>query len=97
MLTNFLPNGGNGTFTLSALATDKEGNTVLLGTKTITCSNATAVKPFGTIDTPALGGDASGNMFLSFGWVLTPLPKTIPKESFPNQYPFFLPYYVIIW
>ena len=81
MLTNVLPNGGNGTFTLSALATDKEGNAVLLGTKMITCSNAAAVKPFGTIDSPAHGGDVSGNPYLSFGWVLTPLPKTIPKDG----------------
>jgi YVTN family beta-propeller protein len=78
LLTNFLPSFGNGTFKLYAIATDKEGNVATLGSKMITCSNATAVKPFGTIDTPAQGGDASGNPFLNFGWVLTPLPKTVP-------------------
>jgi len=81
LLTNFLPNQGNGTYKLYAYATDKEGNQVTLGTKSITCSNATAVKPFGTIDTPAQGGDASGNPFLNFGWVLTPLPKTVPVDG----------------
>ena len=81
LLTNFLPAQGNGTYKLHAYATDKEGNKVLLGSKTITCSNGTAVKPFGTIDTPMQGGDASGNPFLNFGWVLTPLPKTVAKDG----------------
>jgi YVTN family beta-propeller protein len=81
LLTNFLPSMGNGTFKLYAIATDKEGNVATLGTKTITCSNAAAVKPFGTIDTPAQGGDASGNPYLNFGWVLTPQPKTVPKNG----------------
>ena len=81
LLTNFLPAQGNGTYKLHAFAVDKEGNTVLLGSKTITCDNAHAVKPFGTIDTPKQGGDASGNPFLNFGWVLTPMPKTVPKDG----------------
>jgi len=81
LLTNFLPNGGNGTYKLHAFATDKEGHLALLGSKTIVCSNATASKPFGTIDTPTQGGDASGNLFLNFGWVLTPMPKTVPKNG----------------
>jgi hypothetical protein len=81
LLTNMLPGQGNGTYKLYAYATDKEGNRVLLGTKTITCSNATAVKPFGAIDSPAQGGDASGNSYWNFGWVLTPLTKTVPKNG----------------
>ena len=81
LLTNFLPNQGNGIYKLYAIATDKEGNAVTLGTKTITCDNAHAVKPFGTIDTPAQGGTASGNRFVNFGWVLTPMPKTVPKDG----------------
>jgi photosystem II stability/assembly factor-like uncharacterized protein len=71
MLTNFLPNRGTGTFTLRAYADDVEGNTTLLGTKTITCSNDTSLNPFGAIDTPDQGatiGGASPN----FGWVLSP-------------------------
>jgi len=81
LLTNFLPLQGNDTFTLHAIATDKEGNVVSLGTKVITCDNAHAVKPFGTIDTPIQGGIVSGNPYLNFGWVLTPLPKTVPKNG----------------
>ncbi|MCP5105317.1 MAG: choice-of-anchor D domain-containing protein, partial [bacterium] len=81
LLTNFLPNQGNGTFTLHATATDKEGNVVTLGSKTITCDNANAVKPFGAIDTPAQGGDASGSTYMNYGWVLTPQPNMIPTDG----------------
>jgi len=81
LLTYGLPDRGNGTFVLHAVATDAEGHVVSLGTKTIFCSNATAVKPFGTIDTPTQGGFAPGNPFLNFGWVLTPFPKTVPKDG----------------
>lgn len=81
MLTNFLPNGGNGTFTIHAIATDKEGHQETLGTKVITCDNANAVKPFGAIETPAQGGPASGNRFINWGWVLTPPPNIIPQDG----------------
>jgi len=81
LLTNFLPNQGNGTYKLYAIAIDRDGNTVTMGTKTIVCDNAHAVKPFGTIDTPAQGGETSGNPYLNFGWVLTPQPKTVPKDG----------------
>jgi phosphodiesterase/alkaline phosphatase D-like protein len=81
MLTNFLPNSGNGTFTLYAKATDKEGNTVTLGSKSITVDNDSAVKPFGAIDTPTQGGSAIGSSFVNFGWALTPLPNTIPFDG----------------
>jgi hypothetical protein len=81
LLTNFLPNGGNGTFTLLAAATDVEGHQVSLGTKTIICDNAHAVKPFGAIDTPIQGGSAAGSEYLNWGWALTPLPNTIPTDG----------------
>jgi hypothetical protein len=81
MLTNFLPNHGNGTFKIHAVATDVEGNQTTLGIKTIICDNAHAVKPFGTIDTPTQGGTASGKEFVNFGWALTPLPNTIPTDG----------------
>ena len=81
MLTNFLPNGGNGTFKIYAIATDKEGHQVTLGTKTIYCDNAHAVKPFGAIDTPSQGGTAIGNNYRNQGWVLTPLPNKIPEDG----------------
>ncbi|MGD2085439.1 MAG: SBBP repeat-containing protein [Candidatus Aminicenantes bacterium] len=78
MLTNRLPNEGNGTFVITAVAMDSSGNEVTLGEKTIICDNANAVKPFGAIDTPTQGGDAAGAEFINFGWALTPKPNTIP-------------------
>ncbi|NIM15908.1 MAG: hypothetical protein GTO45_28245 [Candidatus Aminicenantes bacterium] len=81
MLTNFLPDGGNGTFVLYAIATDGVGKTTTLGTKTIYCDNAHAVKPFGAIDTPTQGGTASGDSFINWGWVLTPQPNSIPTDG----------------
>ena len=78
LLTNFLPNHGNGTFTFHAIAFDTSGNRTTLGTKTVTCDNAHAVKPFGAIDTPIQGGVASGRNFVNFGWALTPYPNQIP-------------------
>ena len=81
MLTNALPGQGNGTFILYANVVDKEGNVVNLGTKTIYCDNAHAVKPFGAIDTPVQGGTASGSNYINFGWALTPLPNTIPRDG----------------
>ena len=81
MLTNFLPNSGNGPFTLYAIAYDGSGHRVELGTKTITCDNANRTKPFGTIDTPAQGGIISGSAYVNFGWALTPQPKYIPGDG----------------
>jgi hypothetical protein len=81
MLTNFLPGGGNGTFKIHAIAADAEGHQVTLGTKTILCDNANAVKPFGAIDTPTQGGMVSGNRFVNWGWVLTPQPNRIPIDG----------------
>ena len=60
---------------------DREGNPQLLGTRTITCDNSHATRPFGAIDTPTQGGVASGTNFVNFGWALTPLPKTIPTDG----------------
>jgi len=81
MLTNFLPDGGNGTYIFHAIATDIEGHQVTLGTKTVTIDNANAVKPFGAIDTPGQGGSASGSNFRNLGWVLTPTPNSIPTDG----------------
>jgi Fibronectin type III domain/Viral BACON domain/Bacterial Ig domain len=84
LLTNVLPDiaagkttGGNGSFTLYAYATDAEGNQTFLGSKRITLANAAAVKPFGTIDTPAQGETISGSSYVSFGWALAST-STIP-------------------
>jgi hypothetical protein len=87
MLTNFLPNSngspgtGNGTYKLHAIAFDKAGNQMDLGTKTITVDNAHAMKPFGTIDTPGQGGTISGASYLNFGWALTPQPAMIALDG----------------
>lgn len=81
MLTNFLPNGGNGTYHVKAVAMDSEGKQTTLGTKTIICDNEHAVKPFGAIDTPTQGGTASGSSFINWGWALTPQPKHIPNDG----------------
>jgi len=80
MLTNFLPNQGNGTYLIHAIAHDSSGSAVTLGIKTITCSNNSAVKPFGTIDEPKQGAEISGLKWNS-GWALTPQPNEIPKDG----------------
>lgn len=81
LLTNMLPNQGNGTFRLHAYADDVEGRTVLLGSRTITCDNANATRPFGAIDTPDQGGTASGTSYVNFGWALAPSPNMIPTDG----------------
>ncbi|MGD2088073.1 MAG: Ig-like domain-containing protein [Candidatus Aminicenantes bacterium] len=81
MLTNFLPNSGNGTFVIHSVATDVVGKTITLGTKIIHCDNANAVKPFGAVDTPTQGGTASGSNFINWGWVLTPQPNQISTDG----------------
>jgi hypothetical protein len=69
LLTWGLWNQGNGTYKLYAFAFDQEDNLGTIGTKTVIISNNTATKPFGSIDTPGIGGDASGP---NFGWGITP-------------------------
>jgi hypothetical protein len=81
VLTNMLPNRGNGTYTFQVYGQDRDGHTLLMGTRTMTCSNATATLPFGAIDTPTQGGIASGTSFVNFGWALTPNPKSIPIDG----------------
>jgi Viral BACON domain len=81
LLTNFLPNNGNGTFVLRAVARDLEGHTTTLGSKTITCNNLNAVKPFGAIDTPGQGEVISGSSYYNWGWVLTPQPNEIAVDG----------------
>jgi hypothetical protein len=75
VLTNMLPNQGNGAYGLSIYAQDRDGHTQLIGTRTITCANASATKPFGAIDTPSQGGVASTGSYAVFGWVLSRLAR----------------------
>ena len=81
VLTNMLPGQGNGKYQFWVYARDREGGTKVLGARTITCDNAHALKPFGTIDTPLQGGLVSGSDYVNFGWALTPQPKTIPPDG----------------
>ena len=81
LLTNTLPNQGNGTYQVRMRAQDREGTWFVLGTRTMTCANASGTLPFGTLDTPLQGGTASGISYINFGWALTPLPKTIPIDG----------------
>ena len=81
VLTNMLPNQGNGTYAFHVYAHDIEGRVTLLGSRMLTCDNAHATKPFGAIDTPTQGGVASGSAFVNFGWALTPQPKVIPIDG----------------
>ncbi|MCP4215332.1 MAG: hypothetical protein GY765_11790 [bacterium] len=76
-----MPNNGNGSVRLHAIATDSDGVQTKLGSKTITLDNANAVKPFGAIDTPIQGGTAAGGKYSNWGWVLTPQPNTIPTDG----------------
>jgi uncharacterized repeat protein (TIGR03803 family) len=81
LLTNSLPGAGNGTFTLYADADDVDGHTTRLASRTITCANASAKEPFGTIDTPGQGETIASAAYPSFGWALTPQPKEIPVDG----------------
>jgi len=83
MLTYGLARRGNGTYVLYAFVWDVEGNRTNLGTKIITCDNDNAVKPFGTLDTPAPGMTFPHSYYgnINFGWVLTPQPKYIPFDG----------------
>jgi hypothetical protein len=82
LLTNFLPALGNGTFTIHAYATDIDGHTAIIGSKTINAQNSTATKPFGAIDTPGQGEVVCGTK-INFGWVLTQVARgaTIPANA----------------
>jgi hypothetical protein len=83
VLTNMLPGQGNGAYHFSIYAQDREAAFALLGTRTLTCDNANATRPFGTIDTPDQGGIASGANYINFGWALTPPGPTMPGKIIP--------------
>jgi Tol biopolymer transport system component len=80
VLTNMLPNQGNGVFTFHVYFDDAEGHTTLAGSRTLTVANAASTEPFGTIDTPTQGQTVSGTI-VNFGWALTPQPASIPADG----------------
>jgi hypothetical protein len=80
LLTWGLWNQGNGPTTLYAIAVDREGHAVSVGSKTITGDNAHATKPFGGIDVPAYGETKTGTFF-NFGWALTPNANSADQRS----------------
>ena len=80
LLSNVLPNQGNGTFKFYAYALDAEGRQSVLGTRTVTIDNAAAAVPFGTIDLPAQGEVVSG-VYTTLGWILTPQPAAIRPDG----------------
>jgi hypothetical protein len=79
-LVGGLPFGGNGTFTLHAIAIDVEGKSRTLGARRIIVDNAHATKPFGNLDTPAMGATVSGVVPV-FGWVLAAPGRLIPTDG----------------
>jgi hypothetical protein len=81
LLSNMLPNGGNGTFTLVIRAEDVEANSATIAERRIVCQNSLATMPFGTIDTPRQGETISGSQYVNFGWALTPQPNMIPPDG----------------
>jgi hypothetical protein len=80
LLSNFLPNQGNGTVKLYAWASDLDGHFALLGSKTVTTDNLNATTPFGAIDTPQQGQAVCGTIG-NAGWALTQAPKDVPADS----------------
>jgi hypothetical protein len=80
ILSNMLPNGGNGTFVLSAVAEDIEGHRTLLGQRTATFDNTNSIFPFGTIDFPSQGGTMSGT-YVNQGWALAQPGRFIPFDG----------------
>jgi hypothetical protein len=78
VLTNMLPNQGNGVFTLHMRAIDAEGQSGALGSRVIDVRNSTSGEPFGAIDTPAQGETIGGNNYANFGWVLSRVRRADP-------------------
>jgi hypothetical protein len=73
------PGTYTGTITIESPDADNSPRTV---TVNLAVSRGSIGQPsFGAIDTPLQGGTASGSDFVNFGWVLTPLPNTIPKDG----------------
>jgi hypothetical protein len=79
ILSNVLPNGGNGTFRFTIDVSDTRGTTTL-GPRAVNVDNRTSQVPFGTIDTPGQGATVSGTA-VNFGWVLASSGNVIPTDG----------------
>ncbi len=80
LLSNMLPNGGNGTFTISIVASDLDGHNVQIAVRHINGQNAASLLPFGTIDTPTQGQVVSGTI-VNFGWALAQGHNDVAADS----------------
>jgi hypothetical protein len=83
LLTWGLYGQGNGTYTFYAVAVDEEDNAALIGSKTVVVDNAHATKPFGSIDTPEIGGNPGTSP--NFGWALTPKVNGVGTCRIPSN------------
>ena len=83
LLTWGLWNQGNGTYKLYAFAFDQENNVATIGSKSIVVNNNAATRPFGSIDTPAIGGDPG--TLPNFGWGLTPMVNGVATCRIPSS------------
>ncbi len=83
ILTNMLPNQGNGMFRIYAVCGRRRRRraTLLGARRPSSVNNATATLPFGAIDTPGQGETIAGQRYLNWGWALTPQPKIIPTDG----------------
>jgi hypothetical protein len=87
LLTNMLPHlpqnrltGGQGDFTLYAVAADADAHLKLLDRRKIQVDNDNADTPFGAIDSPGQGETVSGVINI-FGWALTPGNAMVPMDG----------------
>jgi hypothetical protein len=80
ILTNALPNGGNGTFTFTVDVADFVHPQATFASRMVIVDNAGSPLPFGAIDSPAPGETISGDWDIT-GWALTPQPSLIPLDG----------------
>jgi hypothetical protein len=78
ILTNMLPMQGSGSYLLHARAYDLDGFVTPLGSRRIVGRNATAIRPFGAIDTAGQGETIGGASYANFGWVLSRVARADP-------------------
>ncbi|MBI4890127.1 MAG: hypothetical protein HY821_05835 [Acidobacteria bacterium] len=81
LLSNTLPGGGNGQYTIHVYAESPAAGQLYLGSTSITVDNANATLPFGTIDLPRQGEQAGGAAYQSGGWVLAVPPASVPADG----------------